>query len=131
MTSLYPALRTCALLPDLNRMPKLRSIDDVRPGHFYAIERIGVGIGLQTADFFQGREAGDHFTKDCVLAVLRRDGPQADIKLTSIGLTSGVDFVRQSAHCHGTGQMFSPNFGRQRVTGTTGPDSGPVLALAE
>ena len=88
----YPITGLTPLL-DLNWMSKLRSIDEIRSGNLHPIDRVGIGIGLQMADFLQRRKAGDHFTKDRVLAVLRRDGLQADIKLASVGLTSRVDFV--------------------------------------
>ena len=63
-------------------------------GDFHSIDRVGVGIGLEMADLIQCGEAGDHFTKDCVLAVLGRDGLETDIKLTSIRLAIRIDFVR-------------------------------------
>ena len=72
-------------------MAELGSIDDVGPGDFHAVKRIGVGIGFQTADFIQGGESGDHYAKDGVLSVLGWDRLEADIKLASIRLPVWID----------------------------------------
>jgi len=40
------------LLLNLHRMTKLRSINNIGAGDRHAVDRVGVGIGLQMADFF-------------------------------------------------------------------------------